>query len=901
VRAAEEQMTPTENQTANLTPMMRQYFELKSKVPDAVVLFRMGDFYEIFGEDAELVAPKLQLVLTSREKGDNQRVPFCGVPHHSAKNYWIKLLRMGFKVAFVDQVEDPKDAKGLVRREVTKVLSPGCIDDPDGLIPEDPNYLAACYEDPKSRMWAVALVDVSTGEFRMGHCEASEQVVQLVRQYGSGQLLCRSVHQDWFKKALHDPSNERQILVDLLPELPLRTPRMRDELISSTFAAGHLGELPCGEITGGSELAAAVLHYLQASKLSTRQFQTIRALTEPDTMMIDPVAVRDLELLCSSRRGDANGSLYKEINRTLSPMGARQFRSLMLRPLISSSEIQSRQQTVAALLALGESGLQELRKLLHGTPDLARLMTKVIGQTATPVDLSQIRDSLRRAEQIIDFAQAKELTKHAFLSELTTSLINGRAAAELLARALLANPTQLGQGNGVFSDAFSPELARFNSTGSNSMQRVEAYEAELRQQTGINSLKIRHHKSFGLLIEVTKTNIAKIPKSFVRRQTMVNCERFMTSELEDLNSDVESAQQQAITLEAELYAGLLANLSTHQPELNTVSQALAWLDVMQSMAWKGLEARYCIPVTAADGCLHLKAARHPVVERFVGAHAFSPNDVILPSDRRHVLITGPNMAGKSTIMRQVALIAIMHQMGCMVPCLSAKIPVFDRIFTRVGAADDLSRGQSTFMVEMSEAASILRQCTAKSLVILDEVGRGTSTQDGLALATAIFEDLVQRANCYTLFATHYHELVSTAERLERVQLMQNEVKKVGEEVQFTHRFIPGSAASSYGVEVAKLAGVPAQVIKRALTLLAAQNIPSAAPTATTSAAPNSTAMLKLQVEPKGDNIDSDIIKRIRTININRTNPLNALLILSELREAIDHRVQGLLFENSEFQ
>jgi DNA mismatch repair protein MutS len=895
-------MTPASNDTANLTPMMRQYFELKAKVPDAIILFRMGDFYEIFGDDAETVAPKLQLVLTSREKGQDQRVPFCGVPHHSARNYWIKLLRMGFKVAFVDQVEDPKTAKGLVRREITKVLSPGCIDDPEVLSPDDPNFLTACYEDPKLRIWAFAQVEVSTGEFRLGRAESLEACMQLVRQTGSCQVLVRLIHQETFARGLNHQQQEVQVLVDTLPEAPLKDKKCRTTILADVFGSSEIAAMPCGEVTGGAELAASILQYMIDSKLSCRPFTTIRPLQESNTMVIDPVAVRDLELLASARRGDSTGSLLREINRTCSPMGSRLFRHLLLHPLTDPKQILTRQSAAFALTEVGRSPLANLRENFSNTPDSERLLSRILSGTASTRDLASIREALRKCRTVLNFIEDHQLLHAPFFAEIAQNLNRYVEPLNDLQCALLESPGDLGFGNLVFEPAFSAELAHLNLAGSSGMSRVEAYEESLRRQTNINSLKIKQHKSFGLLIEVTRANAAKVPSDFIRRQTMVNCERFVTLELQDLCTELESAQDKAIQLESELYSRLIARLAEHREVFLKISHSMAWFDIIQSFAWKALESRFCLPRISVDASLKLKAARHPVVEHFVGSHQFHPNDIELDSTQHHVLITGPNMAGKSTIMRQVALIAILHQMGGLVPAIEAELPVFDRIFTRIGASDDLSRGQSTFMVEMTEAATILRQATAKSLVILDEVGRGTSTEDGLALATAIFESLVSRINCYTLFATHYHELVPIAEKLGRVRLMQNEVRKEGESIRFTHRFIRGFAESSYGIEVAKLAGIPQDVIERARFMLAEhKSNASHAPTETLEASviPAKTGPLFETEEPSRS--ERDLISRIKKININRLTPLNALLILNELRESIENRYQAGLFDAGEIQ
>lgn len=891
----------TEKTTATeMTPMMRQYFELKKQAHDAILFFRMGDFYEIFDTDALEVAPKLELVLTSRERGDQKRVPFCGVPHHSAKNYWIKLIKMGYKVALADQTQDPKLTKGLVERKIVKTLTPGSIDELEGLEQHRANYLAAFYEEPSSKRWAALICDVSTGELRLGGLEREEDIVMLIEKYLPKEILARSFYHAELKKVLEDRTYLPEIVLSGLPEAILRNKSEQVKLINHLFHSRDGFEaLPCGPVAGGPDLLASVFAYLKALGINLENFTTVHPINEPKTMQVDETMIRDLELFESSRLRQLKGSLFSEINHTSSPMGARRLAKYLAAPLVDESLIKQRQDAVRFFYESPKLST-ELRQIFMHMPDLRRLATRIVNKKASPQELASVRISLEKATSAFQMIMKTD-TKSSLIKSQCESLKLAIAPLKLLQSALCEQPQRLGFGDQVFSPGYDSILDQACDLVRNGSSKIKQYEQALRDKTGISSLKIKNHKSFGLLIEVTKSNLSRVPDEFIRRQTMVNNERFVTAELTELDQCLASANEKAVEREAHLYGVLLDRLCEQKEIFQQVSEALAIIDVALGLAYLAKTKNYCCPQQSRNKEIELQGARHPVVESFVGIHKFTPNDFYLSGTQKHVLITGPNMAGKSTFMRQLALIAILHQTGSFVPAKKAKLPIFDRIFTRVGASDDLARGQSTFLVEMSETATILREATARSLVILDEVGRGTSTQDGLAIARAVLADLAERINCFSFFATHYHELASFAGQYESVRLLQTEVVEEQKQLTFTHRLIEGASGHSFGIEVAKLAGLPRQVIERARGYL-----DTSPPTSQVKGEVSHETPVSLPLEKHFGNPDSqnqfqeghlaEISKRLEKLNIRRTTPLQALNILNDLKDLLTHQQSLGLFD-----
>lgn len=891
-----------------LTPMLRQYFDLKEQADGAVLFFRMGDFYEIFGDDAAEIAPILDIVLTSRERGDQTKIPFCGVPHHSATSYWLRLVKRGYKVAIVEQLEEASPGKGLVRRGIVKIHTPGSIDELEGLERGEPNYLVSFAENPGVKSHAFCACDVSTGELRLG--EVSEGELReylaffkprevLVRRYArqATEVLCQAVFSD------------HSVRVDVLPEQTLKDEAAQTECWTKVFGQTTLKIQPCGDVRGGRALIVATLNYIESLHRSTGAFLRVLPLKNQEAMILSETALRDLEIFETARRRDTEGSLIRVIDRTLSPMGARRLRSSLAQPFAKERPILDRQEALTRMIAQGEGFLSLLRDQLRGTADLTRLATRLVSGSSGPAELGLIRETLSKASSLIPVLKNIE-TGQCELANVVVNLNAAQQVQAILQDALVDAPSALGGATGVFRRGYNDEFDRHVELAVSGQVKVEEYEHQLKQSSGITSLKVRDHKSFGLLIEVTKSNLSKVPASFIRRQTMTNCERFTTIELKELSERLSSAFDLAVAAEVNLYQQLLVNLRAHLPGLLAVAEAIATVDLLQSMAWIALKEDWTRPkIGRGVADLKIQSGRHPVVEKIVGRHQYTANHVEITKDRSHLLITGPNMAGKSTVMRQTAIMAILAQVGSYVPAAKAEVPLFDRIFTRVGAADDLSRGQSTFMVEMTEASEILRQASPQSLVILDEVGRGTSTTDGLAIAGAILEDLVERVGCYTMFATHYHELVELMAHHTSVKPMQTEVlERDHAQIVFTHRLIEGAAESSFGIEVARLAGVPDHVIDKARARLSI--IPEvqqqlketpAKPKAVTKVqrdlfglAAETTASQEVFPLNSDANI-SAIVSRLEGVRIHRTTPLQALNILDELKRMLVPVHQRSLF------
>lgn len=874
----------TEDEISIMTPMLQQYYRLKNTRLDAVLFFRMGDFYEVFGEDAALVAPKLNIVLTSRERGDKNKISFCGVPHHSARAYWMKLLAMNYKVAIADQVEEASQAKGLVKREIIKVLTPACIDELDGMDLNSANYLMAAYEDPKSKLWSVVICDVSTGELRLGELKSKEQVFQALENYNPKELLIRKFCHKSFSEKLEKSEKFSKLLLGSLSEGILNDPHQQEKLYKKVFSESSLSQHPCGKVTGGLELVSSILFYFEELHFKINHFRTIKPLFESDTVSLDGSVVRDLELLETVRGRRKQGSLFHAINHTLTPMGSRSLKRSLVHLFVNKKKILARQEQVENFIHLGQESIFSLRSFIKSCGDLERLTTRIASSAIRPQELAKVKESLKNIGQVHKelktLSQKNKLTKS--FADFDNGLKRHFEVMNLLEQSLEDQPSALGTDFTVFCPTFDSKLDKLLDYVKRGQEKIDAYQNKLRQETSINNLKIKSHKTYGLLIEVTKSNLKKIPKSFIRRQTMVNCDRFVTEDLKDLDETLCGAKEQAVLREAELFSDLMSRLQKKHELLMKLSQCLAELDLVLSFSWLALKENYCKPDITTHEELKLIKARHPVIEHFVGASNFVANDIVMDPHSKVLLITGPNMAGKSTAMRQTALCAVLAQMGSFVPCEKAKLPIFDTIFTRVGASDDLSQGLSTFMVEMKEASHILRHASEKSLVILDEVGRGTSTEDGLALAHAILNFIATKIKSWTLFATHYHELVAPAKKYSNVKLIHTKVDQTSGKINFTHKLTPGSSGNSYGLEVAKIAGIPGEVINFAQTLIKPKN--------------NKATLIRLNQENSCDkkveidqkldkNLDlksQELFHRLGKVNINRTTPLQALNILNDL-------------------
>ncbi len=855
------------------TPLMRQYHSVKQQVANALLLFRLGDFYELFFEDAVTAARELEITLTSRNKEKGQAVPMCGVPYHAAEGYIARLIQKGYRVAICDQMEEPGPGKKLVRREVTRVVTPGTATGLPGGRAKENNYLAAVAFDGARA--GLAHVDVSTGEFRCTELAASEAAAAI------------------------EGLNAREVLAKAsAPDLPA----LRTAVDDWVFEPAHAGQAlvshfrlltldGCG--LEGRPLAVAasgaVLHYLRETQKSALEHLDRPAFYDRgEAMILDAVTVRNLEMLEPLFAGESREStLIHAIDETATAMGGRMLRQRLLRPSVSRGEIEARLDAVDEMLR-ATIARSELRALLGRMLDTERLIARLALGTAGPRELLALGKSLdlipglkKHTAQL----RAPRLTDlHARLDELA------EVRDAILAAVAGEPPAHLADG-GTIRDGYRPELDELRDISRNSRQYLAQIELRERVRTGIQSLKVRFNNVFGYYIEVSKPNLALVPASYERKQTLVNAERFTTPELKELETKILAAEEKMLELERAIFEELRALAAANAARLRATSAAIAELDVTAAMAQTAATHRYARPTFSGSGEMRIEAGRHPVIEQLAARDGarFIPNDLYFSApgggpaaDGGFIaVITGPNMGGKSTYLRQAALIAILAQAGCFVPAAAATLPIVDRVFTRIGAADNLARGRSTFMVEMTETAVILNTATANSLIVLDEIGRGTSTYDGLALAWAVVEYIHQRIRARTLFATHYHELTAMADQFDGVRNLHVSVKESGDQVVFLRRVEPGPADRSYGIEVARLAGLPVAVIDRAREVLVLHE--RSEREVTGELVPESRGPVQIRLfEP----LHHDLAERIRALKIDELRPIEALQLLHRLQSEL---------------
>jgi DNA mismatch repair protein MutS len=800
---------------SKVTPMLAQYNRIKAEYPDCLLLFRLGDFYELFGADAEIAARELSITLTSREAGKGRRIPMCGVPHHAVDSYITQLVQNGHRVAVCEQLEDPRLAKGVVKRDVVRVITPGTAVE-ENMNPAQNRYLAAVAE--QRGVWGLAVCDLSTGEFsctQMSGRQAADMIDAELSRIKPSELLL--------------PENYPQIVLKA-HELNVYIPEPDSRLFERDFSRRQLLEhFKVISLDGfGVEhwalavrCAGAILAYLSATqKTSLGHIVRLAPYHIESYMVLDAATRRNLELTQTLRNYDRHGSLLWVLDRTKTAMGARLLRQWLEQPLLEQEPVERRLDAVAGLCD-DHIVRPELGRLLKEIYDIPRLISRVALSQANARDLLALARSLRRLPAIRDCVA--QLPKTAYIEEILSKLDPCDDAADSIEAAIAENPPVGLNEGGLIKPGYNREVDELRAARSSGQAWVAELERQERERTGIKSLKVGFNKVFGYYIEVTKANLAAIPTEYERKQTLANAERFITPELKAQEAKILGADERVIELEYQLFTQLRAQVAEHAPRIQTVARALAELDVLRSLAEVAVENHYVRPTLNHAGRLNVKAGRHPVVEAVLIDERFTPNDILMDAKERQIMVlTGPNMAGKSTYLRQTALIVLMAHIGSFVPAESADIPLVDRIFTRVGASDDLATGQSTFMVEMNEVANILNNATARSLVILDEVGRGTSTFDGLSIAWAVTEYLHNKTGCQplTLFATHYHELTELAGKLPRVHNCSVAVKEENGQVVFLRRIVPGGTDRSYGIEVARLAGLPYKVIQTARRILA---------------------------------------------------------------------------------
>lgn len=805
-------MDDLERPVDGLTPMMRQYHEAKAQHPDALLFFRAGDFYELFFEDAERASRLLDLTLTSRSKVQGEPVPMAGVPYHAVEAYISRLLAQGVKVAICEQMEDARLAKGLVRRAITRVVTPGVALEDANLDARSNNFLLAVGRDRGG--FGLAWVDASTGDFYTREASTVDEVTIEVGRIDPREVLIpQRLAED---EALRQAVGARP-LVEARPDASFDPDAARLALCEH-FGVGSLDGFGLKGFGAGIGAAGAVLAYLKETRLGDMpHIDRITPVAAGEFLVLDEATRRNLELFATLQDGKRAGSLLQLLDLTHTSMGGRLLRAWMTWPLLDPAAITARQDAVEALFS--RAALRgALRDALREVADLERLNARITAKSASARDLAALKRSLERVPGIASL-----------LSQADDVILNQRAAldplgevVEDITRTLVDDPPLGLKEGGMIRYGYSAELDELSDIGQEGKGFMARIEAREREKTGINSLKVRYNRVFGYYIEITRANLDAVPDTYLRKQTLVNAERFITPELKDWETKILGADERRFELEYALFCDLRDRVGTHAERIKSLARALAELDCLIALAEVAARYDYVRPRVDRSGVLDIVEGRHPVVERTMGPRErFVSNDVRLDAESCQLLIlTGPNMAGKSTIMRQVALITLMAQMGGFVPAKKARVGVVDRIFTRVGASDNLSRGQSTFMVEMTETANILHHASRDSLVVLDEIGRGTSTFDGVSIAWAVAEALHDRIGCKTMFATHYHELVDLALTRERVRNVNVSVREWGDRIVFLRTLKEGGASRSYGIQVARLAGLPKEVITRAREILA---------------------------------------------------------------------------------
>lgn len=810
------------------TPVMRQYLEIKERYPDCILFFRLGDFYEMFFDDAVEASQLLDLTLTARDKQKEVPVPMCGVPYHAARGYIGRLIAQGKKVAICDQMEDARKAKKIVRRAVTQVVTPGVVLEEDQLEPKSSNYLCALC--PGSGRAGLAYLDVSTGEFAACELPDSEALDELCRIEPAELLLVESREAkttgavaapvDWSAKIalrMKIPTGQAQ-----------RTDPAADvAMLSELTPADGPSDRALDEDPLLCAAAAACLRYARATQpTGGLPISTLRRYRPSDCMILDDATKTNLELLQTLVERKRQGSLLGVLDQTKTAMGGRLLRSWLLQPLLDLAQIGARHDAVEWLVDR-QATRQSLREVLKGIHDIERLTGRLSTLLATPRDLFSLGNSLRELPRLMDTLRAAlRVPTESFPSDLPALLSLGNDLAEdvaaTIANAISDNPPVQWRDGSFLRRGYHAELDELSDLSQGGKQHILRIEERERERTGISSLKVRYNKVFGYFIEITRSNLTKVPADYIRKQTTVNGERYVTDELAEYEAKVLHAEERRVELELQLYESLRSSLATQATRLLKLAQKVATLDVLCGLAELAHRSGYLRPTMTRELRIDIREGRHPVIEQLRERGTFVPNDTTLDPDGEQILVlTGPNMAGKSTVMRQVALISILAQMGSFVPAARAELGLVDRVLTRVGASDNLSRGDSTFMVEMRETSNILAKASRRSLVVLDEIGRGTSTYDGLSIAWAVAEYLHDISGCKTLFATHYHELTALAAARPRVRNAQVAIRQYQDEIVFLHKLLPGGANRSYGIEVARLAGLPAPLLSRAKEILGA--------------------------------------------------------------------------------
>ncbi len=859
---------------AELTPMMRQYMEVKEKNPDTLLFFRLGDFYEMFGQDARTASRELDLALTTRDKSkdkpDEERIPMCGVPYHSAEGYIARLIAKGYKVSICEQTEDPAQAKGLVQREVIRTVTPGTVLDDACLDASRGNYLCGVYLTDTAA--GLCGADISTGQAQVTVFTGEQRMTGLLNELGrfapaEAVLNERAYRDETLTAALENRfSCRRERLGDGRFDV-----RDAEKKVRLQFGEDALAHLPRNETAPLLALGGLLTYLYETQKTDLKQLDKLEWYSTGQFMELDLTARRNLELTETLRGKEKKGSLLWVLDKTKTAMGARNLRAWLQQPLLNVAAIDRRLNAVGAL-ADNNVGRQELRLAMTGMGDMERLMSRIVYGTAGARDLVNLRTAIEHLSEIKGCLAPFQTGALARLNEQLETLedVGGRIAAVLTDEP----PFSVREGS-MIREGYDPEVDRLRGILSGGKGFIAELEAREKEKTGIRTLKVGYNKVFGYYIEVSNSFKEQVPEEYIRKQTLVNGERYITQELKDLEHEVLTAHDRDAALEYDLFAALRTEVASQVTRVQLAASLVAQLDTLCAFAETAAQNHYCRPEVDESGVIEITAGRHPVVEKMRGDAFFVPNDTHMGAkEERVAIITGPNMAGKSTYMRQVALTVLMAQVGSFVPAQRARIGVVDRIFTRIGASDDLAAGQSTFMVEMNEVSELLRRATKNSLLILDEIGRGTSTFDGMSIARAVLEHCAGKLKAKTLFATHYHELTSLEQELPGVKNYNVAVHARGEDIVFLRKIVPGGADRSYGIEVAKLAGLPETVLKRAREILRELESQSAQPR------PTPPQEDQVSLEAIAETAVADILRRTQ---VDALSPLEALNLLYELK------------------
>jgi DNA mismatch repair protein MutS len=878
--------------------MMTHYLETKKEYPDCVLFYRLGDFYEMFFEDAVTVSRELEITLTGKECGLEERAPMCGVPHHAVENYLIRLVQKGYKVAIAEQMEDPKLAKGLVKREVIRVVTPGTITSAQALDETKNNYLMGIVYIGET--FGIAVADISTGDFLVTEVESERELTDEINKFNPSEIICNEA---FYVSGvdIEDIKNRYHAVVSSLDNHFFSDEVCR-KILKEHYKVGALSGLGLEDYDNGIIAAGSVMQYMyETQKSSLSHITNITPYSTGQFMIIDTSTRRNLELLETLREKQKRGSLLWVLDRTKTAMGARMLRTYIEQPLIHKSEIINRQNAIEEL-NMNYISREEICEYLNPIYDLERLIGRISYKTANPRDLISFKNSL---EMLPYIKKILEEFNSEMLMNLQEELDPLTDVKDLIDRAIIDDPPITVREGGIIKEGFHEEADKFRHAKTEGKSWLAELESREKEKTGIKNLKVKYNKVFGYYFEVTNSFKDLVPDYFIRKQTLANAERYTTDELKELEDVILGAEDKLYTLEYQLFTEVRDSVAAQVLRIQKTARAIAGVDVITSLSSVATRNNYVKPCINEKGLIDIKNGRHPVVEKMLRDDLFVSNDTYLDNSKNRLsIITGPNMAGKSTYMRQTALIVLMAQIGSFVPAEEANIGICDRIFTRVGASDDLASGQSTFMVEMTEVANILRNATKNSLIVLDEIGRGTSTFDGLSIAWAVVEHISNSKllGAKTLFATHYHELTELEGTISGVNNYCIAVKEQGDDIVFLRKIIKGGADKSYGIQVAKLAGVPDTVIYRAKELLSELSEADITVKAKEIAETNSNITQRKAV-PKPDEVDlqqmslfdtvkdNDIIKELGELELGNMTPIDALNILYRLQTKLKNRWQ----------